>query len=131
MNRFPEMLGHTIGGLAWASIENANCVDATTSPEIFLFGDVVVDFRKMELRRGEKQIDATAQEFKTLHYFITHPEVPISRDELLNRVWGFHHYPTTRVVDNRIMQLRKKLESDPSRPAHFLTVHRVGYKFVP
>src|SRR5262249_2000707 len=97
----------------------------------FVFGEVLVDFRKLELRRGGKLIKATAKDFKTLHYFVTHPEVTIPRDELLDRVWGFHNYPTTRTLDNRIMQLRKKLERDPASPAHFLTVYGVGYKFVP
>jgi len=121
-----------VGRMVSALIENANCIDvAKPLPEIFLFGDVVVDFRKMEIRRGGELIEATAQEFKTLRYFVTHPERAISRDELLNHVWGYHHYPTTRTVDNRIMQLRKKLENDPAKPAHFLTLHGVGYKFVP
>jgi hypothetical protein len=127
-----EELRTEIGNVAWALIENASCIDLTHPlPEIFFFGEVVVDFRRMELRRCGKPIEATAHEFKTLRYFVTHPEVPISREELLNQVWGFHRYPTTRTVDNRIMQLRKKLEADPAKPTHFVTVCGVGYKFVP
>lgn len=128
----PEPLHMEVERIAWALIENGNCIDDTSPmPEIFLFGDVVADFRKMELRRGGIRVEASALDFKTLLYFLTHPEMTISRDELLNRVWGFHHYPTTRTVDNRILQLRKKLEIDPANPTHFLTVHGVGYKFVP
>jgi len=127
-----EHLRTEVFSMVWALIENASCIDRDQPlPDIFFFGDVVVDFRKMELRRGRKRIEATPLEFRTLHYFVTHPEVPISRDELLNHVWGYCDYPATRTVDNRIMQLRKKVESDPARPIHVLTVHGVGYKFVP
>jgi DNA-binding response OmpR family regulator len=66
-----------------------------------------------------------------LAYLIKNPRRVISRDELLNEVWGYQNYPCTRTVDNHILRLRQKLESDPSRPSHFLTVHCLGYKFVP
>jgi len=123
---------HELGRVVSASIGNAHCIDPEASlPEAFFFGDVVVDFRKLELHRCGQRIKATMQEFKTLRYFLMHPEVAISRDELLNNVWGFHQYPTTRTVDNRIMRLRKKLENDPTKPVHLLTVHGLGYKFVP
>jgi Transcriptional regulatory protein, C terminal len=102
-----------------------------TSSNPARFGEVEVDFRKMELRRAGKLVEATAQEFKTLRYFLLRPEVVITRSELLNEVWGYEHYPTTRTVDNRIMRLRHKLEIRPSQPVHFLTVHGAGYKFVP
>ena len=95
------------------------------------FGDVEVDFRNMELWRAGKRVHATAQEFKTLQYFISRPKAVISREELLTEVWGYDSYPTTRTVDNRIMKLRQKLEATPSEPVHFLTVHGAGYKFVP
>ena len=73
----------------------------------------------------------SAPEFKTLQYFVCRPEVVISRDELLNEVWEYQNYPSTRKVDNRILKLRQKLERLPSQPIHFLTVHGVGYKFIP
>ena len=73
----------------------------------------------------------TPQEFKVLKYFAQNPERVISRDQLLNEVWGYASYPTTRTVDNHIMNLRQKLEEDPAHPTHFRTVHGVGYKFVP
>ena len=95
------------------------------------FGDVFVDFRKMELRRSGVRVAMTASEFRTLRYFVCRPEVVISRDELLNEVWGYENYPTTRTVDNRIFNLRKKLERIPARPVHFLSVFGVGYKFMP
>jgi DNA-binding response OmpR family regulator len=70
-------------------------------------------------------------EFKTLRFFIANPYRVISRDELLNEVWGYDSYPCTRTVDNRILRLRQKLERDAATPKHFLTVYGAGYKFVP
>jgi len=101
-----------------------------SSENLFAFEDVIVDFSKMEITRGGKKIMVTAKEFKTLEFFIKNAERVISRDELLNDVWGYQNYPCTRTVDNHILRLRQKLESDPSHPSHLLTVHGVGYKFV-
>jgi DNA-binding response OmpR family regulator len=102
------------------------------SPQaVYVFADVLVDFSKMEIRRGGEKITVTAKEFKTLEFLTKNAERTISRDELLDKVWGYQDYPCTRTVDNHMLRLRQKLESDPSRPSHFLTVHRVGYKFVP
>ncbi len=95
------------------------------------FSDVSIDFGKMELKRAGNLIEMTPQEFKIVKYFAQHPERVISRDELLNEVWGYDCYPSTRTVDNHILKLRQKLEADPERPVHFRTVHGVGYKFVP
>ncbi len=99
--------------------------------EVLAFDDVTVDFTRMELTRSGVKVPCTPQEFKILKFFGNHPERVISRDELLNEVWGYNAYPTTRTVDNHMLRLRQKLEKDPSSPAHFLTVHRAGYKFVP
>lgn len=97
----------------------------------YSFDDVVIDFAKMELLRGGKPVAMTPQEFKILKYFGQNPERVISRDELLNEVWGYECYPTTRTVDNHILKLRQKLEKEPMEPQHFRTVHGAGYKFVP
>ena len=94
------------------------------------FDDVTVDVERMEVKRDGKLITLTAQEFKTLQFLLQNAERVISRDELLNEVWGYHNYPSTRTVDNHIMKLRQKLERDPASPIHFRTVHGVGYKFV-
>jgi len=99
--------------------------------DVYVFEDVMVDFSKTEIARGGKKITVTAKEFKTLEFLIKNAERVISRDELLNEVWGYQNYPCTRTVDNHILRLRRKLERDPSRPSHFLTVHSLGYKFVP
>jgi DNA-binding response OmpR family regulator len=98
--------------------------------ETFTFSDVFVDFTKMEVVRESRNIALTAQEFKTLKFLVQNPERVITRDELLNEVWGYHNYPSTRTVDNHILKLRQKLEKDPANPVHFRTVHGVGYKFV-
>jgi DNA-binding response OmpR family regulator len=94
------------------------------------FDDIAIDFRKMEVQRDGKVVIMTAQEFKTLKFFVENAERVISRDELLNDVWGYQNYPSTRTVDNHILKLRQKLERDPASPVHFRTVHGVGYKFV-
>jgi DNA-binding response OmpR family regulator len=97
----------------------------------YAFDDVAVDFSKMELTLKGEAVSLTPQEFKVLKYFVGNPERVISRDELLNEVWGYNCYPSTRTVDNHIMKLRQKLEADPLNPVHFKTVHGAGYKFVP
>lgn len=99
--------------------------------ESFAFGRVSVDFTKMELTREGQPVPMTAQEFKILKFFSQNPGRVISRSELLNEVWGYRNYPSTRTVDNHIWKLRLKLEHDPGKPAHFQTVHAAGYKFVP
>ncbi|HWY53817.1 MAG TPA: response regulator transcription factor [Terriglobales bacterium] len=99
--------------------------------DVYVFEDVMVDFSKAEITRGSEKITVTPKEFKTLEFFTKNSERVISRDELLSRVWGYQNYPSTRTVDNHILRLRHKLERDPSHPSHFLTVHSLGYKFVP
>jgi DNA-binding response OmpR family regulator len=101
-----------------------------TIAEQFSFGEIIIDFPKMEIIREGQTIALTAQEFKTLKFMVHNPERVITRDELLNEVWGYHNYPSTRTVDNHILKLRQKLEKDPANPVHFRTVHGVGYKFV-
>ena len=94
------------------------------------FGDIVVDFAKMELEKAGTKIPLTAHEFKLLRFFLENTGRAIARDELLTEVWGASLHVTTRTVDNQILKLRQKLESDPGNPILFRTVHGVGYKFV-
>jgi DNA-binding response OmpR family regulator len=103
----------------------------THAPDLYSFGDVSIDFTKMEIRRAGRTVMLTAQEFKILKFFVQNSERVISREELLNQVWGYSNYPSTRTVDNHILKLRQKLEDDPASPVHFCTMHGVGYKFVP
>ena len=97
------------------------------------FGEITVDFAKMQLTRNGQNIPLTAQEFKLLKFFVSNPERVISREELLNKVWGYNnnYYPSTRTVDNQLVKLRQKLENEPANPVHFQTVHGAGYRFVP
>ena len=99
--------------------------------ETIIFGPVCVKLAAMEVTRNGKPVPLTALEFKLLRYLVLHPGRVIPRDELLNEVWGFENYPCTRTVDTHVWRLRQKLETDPSNPEHFHTVHAIGYKFVP
>jgi DNA-binding response OmpR family regulator len=103
----------------------------TPLTETFSFGDVKVDFKKMELWREGNLVQLTSQEFKVLKFMIQNAERVLSREELLNHVWGYRNYPSTRTVDNHILRLRQKVEKDPANPVHFRTIHSAGYKFVP
>jgi DNA-binding response OmpR family regulator len=94
------------------------------------FGEVQVDFACMRATRSGRPVTLTAHEFKLLRFFLDNPERVLSRDELLNEVWGYNAYPSTRTVDNQILKLRQKLEGDPANPVHFCTVHGAGYRFV-
>lgn len=101
-------------------------------PEIdeYTFGDVHVDFKKGEATRKKKEMKLTVKELEILKFFVQHEGEIISRDVLLNEVWGYEEFPTTRTVDNYILSLRKKIERDHSVPEHLLTIHTAGYKFV-
>ena len=102
----------------------------TPETQVVSFDGISADFRKMEVKRDGKLVVLTAQEFKTFQFLVQNADRVISRDELLNEVWGYQNYPSTRTVDNHILKLRQKLERDPSSPIHFRTVHGMGYKFV-
>jgi Transcriptional regulatory protein, C terminal len=97
----------------------------------FSFGQVNVNFLEMSAQRNGEPVVLTTMEFKVLKYLIQNARRVVSRNELLNEVWGYDNYPLTRTVDNHILRLRQKLEQRPSRPAHIRTVHGAGYKFLP
>jgi DNA-binding response OmpR family regulator len=97
----------------------------------YRFAECEVDFRKMTVRRNGVPVVLTAHEFKLLKFFTDNAERVLTRDVLLNEVWGYNFYPTTRTVDNQILKLRQKLEPDPANPKHLLTIYGAGYKFVP
>jgi DNA-binding response OmpR family regulator len=94
------------------------------------FSDVQVDLRRCRVVRSGKALDISSKEFDLLKYFICHPGETLSRDRLLEDVWGYENYPTTRTVDTHLVRLRQKLEPDPEQPQYFLTVHGTGYRFV-
>lgn len=93
-------------------------------------GKVYVDFQHYVAKDENGEIVLTHKEFEILKYFWQHSDQAIHRDELIQKVWGYDAYPTSRTVDNHIARLRKKIELDPAHPRHILTVHGIGYKFV-
>lgn len=103
----------------------------TGAPATLKFGQVEVDFRRYEVHRRGRPVEMTRKEFALLRFLASREDTVVTRDELLNKVWGFESYPVTRTVDNHVAGLRAKLETDPARPVHIQTVHGVGYKFVP
>lgn len=94
------------------------------------FGDVFIDFKSYEARKGEKVLDMSRKEFGVLRLLAARAGEAVTRDELLDEVWGYDRCPTTRTVDNHISLLRTKLEDDPSHPRYLITVHGVGYRLV-
>jgi DNA-binding response OmpR family regulator len=94
------------------------------------FGDVEVDLRRCRVLKSGKALDVSSKEFELLKYFICHSGETLSRHRLLEDVWGYEHYPTTRTVDTHLVRLRQKLEPNPEEPQYFLTVHGTGYRFV-
>ena len=96
----------------------------------YRFGEVTVNFRKAEVVRAGQPLDLSAREFLLLKYFIEHREATLTRDELLNEVWGYRSMPSTRTVDVHVAWLRQKIEPNPRHPQYVLTVHGLGYKFV-
>jgi DNA-binding response OmpR family regulator len=98
--------------------------------QAYSFDEIEVNFDKMELTRAGKPVPMTRQEFKMLKYFLTNKQRVVSRDELLNEVWGYSNDPNTRTVDTHICRLRRKLEKDPLEPAYFQTVYGTGYRFL-
>jgi two-component system alkaline phosphatase synthesis response regulator PhoP len=103
---------------------------AGVTGDTYRFGEVTVDFRKAEVTRGDQRLELSAREFKLLKYFIEHRGAALSRDELLNEVWGYNAMPSTRTVDVHVAWLRQKIEDNPRHPQFILTVHGLGYKFV-
>lgn len=103
---------------------------AGESGDVYSFGVIHADFRRAEVTREGQRLELSAREFKLLRYLIEHRGATISRDELLNEVWGYNAMPSTRTVDVHIAWLRQKLEPNPHYPQFILTIHGLGYKFV-
>jgi DNA-binding response OmpR family regulator len=101
-----------------------------TSVEQYSFDDIELNFKRYEARKAGKPVEISPREFETLRFLILHEGEIVTRDQLLDQVWGYNVFPLTRTVDNHIAKLRHKLEKSPADPRHILTIHRVGYKFV-
>ena len=105
-------------------------VPATPHPaEGYVFGDIRVDFRRAEATKDGQPLDLSAREFQLLRYFLEHRGATLTREELLNEVWGYNSMPSTRTVDVHVAWLRQKVEPNPRHPQFILTVHGMGYKF--
>ena len=101
------------------------------SPALLTFADVEVDLDQRVVRRASEEIRLTRAEFNLLAFFLQNPGRALSRDVLLNSVWGYESFPNTRTVDAHVVRLRQKLEPEPEAPRHFLTMHGIGYRFLP
>ena len=99
--------------------------------KIVHFSDTEIDFERRVVTRKGEELKLTPAEYNLLSYFVHNPDRPLTRDMILNSVWGYEFFPNTRTVDAHVVKLRQKLEPDPNAPKHFLTVHGVGYRFVP
>jgi len=108
----------------------AQAAAAGVTGDTFRFGEVAIDFRKAEVTKAGQLLELSAREFKLLKYFVEHRGAALSRDELLNEVWGYNAMPSTRTVDVHVAWLRQKIEDNPRHPQYVLTVHGLGYKFV-
>ena len=104
--------------------------DGLEHRSVHQIGRVTVDLNRHEASRDGEPLDLTPREFRLLGYFIEHTGKVVSREELLDAVWGYNAIPFTRTVDTHIAKLRKKIETDTSNPEHLITVHRMGYKLV-
>jgi len=99
--------------------------------KVLAFADVEVNLERRVVTRRSQEIRFTPAEYNLLTFFLQNPDRPLSRDMILNSVWGYESFPNTRTVDAHVVRLRQKLEADPNCPRHFLTLHKVGYRFLP
>lgn len=114
-----------------ALLRRSNNTPPQAIDSVFCFGEVIVDLRRQEVLRDGIAVELTAKEFGLLEYFILNPNERLSRERLLEQVWGYNRDMNTRTVDLHVAQLRHKLEANPKQPRHILTVFGSGYKFIP
>ena len=102
-----------------------------SKPRVLQFANIQVDLERRVVSRMGEELKFTPAEYNLLTYFLQNPDRPLTRDMILNSVWGYESYPNTRTVDAHVVRLRQKLEPDPIVPRHFITVHKIGYRFLP
>jgi DNA-binding response OmpR family regulator len=105
-----------------------------TTPDadhVLSFGDVQVDLERRVVQKRGDEIKMTRAEFNLLVFFLQNPDRALTRDVILNSVWGYESFPNTRTVDAHVVRLRQKLEAESDAPRHFVTLHGVGYRFIP
>src|SRR6266436_7111300 len=130
---FSSRRRHTRCSRDWSSDVCSSDLRAGGRPsglETCRIGDIEIDFRTHQAHRGGQRIDFTAREFDLLRYLVAHTGQVVTREQILNQVWGYEESPTTRTIDNFVAKLRQKIEKAPHEPEHILTVHGAGYKFV-
>jgi DNA-binding response OmpR family regulator len=113
-----------------AVLRRSSVRPAAGAADTYRIGDLEIDFRIHQARRGKQRVEFTAREFELLRYFVTHIGQVVTREQILNEVWGYEEFPTTRTIDNFVAKLRQKIEKSPHAPEHILTIHGSGYKFV-
>jgi DNA-binding response OmpR family regulator len=113
-----------------AVLRRAGSAAGSGEPGVVTFGDVTVDLLHHAARKGDTPLELSPREFRLLAFFAKHRGEVLTREQLLDGVWGYDTMPFTRTVDTHIAKLRKKVEATPDDPRHILTIHRVGYKFV-
>jgi two-component system alkaline phosphatase synthesis response regulator PhoP len=111
-----------------ARLRNAE-KEGKTATEIYSIGDIEIDFARFKIKQKGKEQELTSLETDILKYFVIHRGEVVSRNDLLDKIWGYESYPTTRTIDNHILKLRKKIEEDPSHPRYILSVYGGGYRF--
>lgn len=125
-----ELLARVEALLRRSASSSASSTARDRSSDVHQFGTLRVDFRRTLVTRNNKPVNISAREFKLLRYLIEHSGATVSRDELLNEVWGYNTATTTRTVDVHVSSLRQKIEDDPRHPKSIVTIHGFGYKFV-
>jgi DNA-binding response OmpR family regulator len=103
---------------------------ASDTPKVITFAENEVDLVRQVVKHRGQEVKFTHAEYKLLTYFMENPDKPLTRDMILNSVWGYEAFPNTRTVDAHVVKLRQKLETDPNVPRHFVTLHGVGYRFL-
>lgn len=96
----------------------------------YSFADITIDFIKHEIKKDQQALTLSVKEFEVLRFMVQHEGELITRDRLLDEVWGYDIFPTTRTIDTFVLNLRKKIEDDPAHPKHLVTIHKAGYKFI-
>lgn len=129
-----ELFARIKAALRRKQLSNDTAKDSNSNNEqqtslLLEFSDVRVDFQRFKASKAGIELDFSAKEFELLKFLSARPDVPVTRDQLLDSVWGYNSYPTTRTVDNFIARIRQKIEDTPEKPKYILTVHGVGYKF--
>jgi len=105
-------------------------MDVRSVPETYIFGDVEIDFVHFKVKARGREFDLTSLEVEILKYLIAHKGEVVTREALLDKIWGYEKFPTTRTIDNHILKLRKKIEADPAHPTHIFSVYGEGYRFM-